>query len=114
MTGGRTVVLGSTGRNFAAGMSGGVAYVWNPDGNFDYFCNMELVELSLIEDQTDNRELYRLIGNHFKHTHSPLAGKMLDNWTEYVKQFIKVVPFEYKKVLSAEKSSQKSTLPGQG
>ncbi len=114
MTGGRTVVLGSTGRNFAAGMSGGVAYVWNPDGNFDYFCNMELVELSLIEDLTDNRELYRLIGNHFKHTHSPLAGKMLDNWTEYVKQFIKVVPFEYKKVLSAEKSSQKSTLPGQG
>lgn len=103
MTGGRTVVLGTTGRNFAAGMSGGVAYVWNPDGNFDYFCNMEMVELSLIEDMADNRELYRLIGNHYKHTHSPLAGKMLDNWNEYVNQFIKVIPFEYKKVLHDEK-----------
>ncbi len=103
MTGGRTVVLGSTGRNFAAGMSGGIAYVWNPDGNFDYFCNMEMVELSLIEDMADNRELYRLIGNHYKHTRSPLAGMMLDNWQQYVDQFIKVIPFEYKKVLHQEK-----------
>ena len=103
MTGGRTVVLGSTGRNFAAGMSGGVAYVWNPNGDFDYFCNMEMVELSLIEDMADNRELYRLIGNHYKHTHSQLAGRMLDNWHEYVGQFIKVIPFEYKKVLHDEK-----------
>ena len=103
MTGGRTVVLGSTGRNFAAGMSGGVAYIWNPDGDFDYYCNMEMVELSLIEDMSDNRELYRLISNHFKHTHSPLAGRMLDNWNEYVGQFIKVIPFEYKKVLHDEK-----------
>ncbi len=55
-------------------MSGGVAYVWNPNGDFDYFCNMEMVELSLIEDMADNRELYRLIGNHYKHTHSQLAG----------------------------------------
>lgn len=103
MTGGRTVVLGSTGRNFAAGMSGGVAYVWNPTGDFDYFCNMEMVELSLIEDLADSRELYRLIGNHFRHTHSPLAGRMLDDWQEYVNQFIKVIPFEYKKVLHDEK-----------
>lgn len=103
MTGGRTVVLGSTGRNFAAGMSGGVAYIWNPDGDFDYYCNMEMVELSLIEDMSDNRELYRLISNHYKHTHSPLAGRMLDNWNEYVGQFIKVIPIEYKKVLHDEK-----------
>ncbi len=103
MTGGRTVVLGSTGRNFAAGMSGGIAYVWNPDGEFDYFCNMEMVELSLIEEMADNRELYRLIGNHYKHTHSPLAAAMLDNWDEYVQQFIKVIPIEYKKVLHDEK-----------
>ncbi|MDE7144648.1 MAG: glutamate synthase subunit alpha, partial [Duncaniella sp.] len=103
MTGGRTVVLGTTGRNFAAGMSGGIAYVWNPNGDFDYFCNMEMVELSLIEEMADNRELYRLIGNHFKHTHSPLAGAMLDNWDEYVQQFIKVIPIEYKKVLHDEK-----------
>ncbi|MDE5650369.1 MAG: hypothetical protein K2I35_05085, partial [Duncaniella sp.] len=97
------VVLGTTGRNFAAGMSGGIAYVWNPNGDFDYFCNMEMVELSLIEEMADNRELYRLIGNHFKHTHSPLAGAMLDNWDEYVQQFIKVIPIEYKKVLHDEK-----------
>ena len=103
MTGGRTVVLGSTGRNFAAGMSGGIAYVWNPKGDFDYFCNMEMVELSLIEDMADNRELYRIIGNHYKYTRSPLAGKMLDNWQSYVDQFIKVIPFEYKKVLHDEK-----------
>ncbi len=103
MTGGRTVVLGTTGRNFAAGMSGGIAYVWNPNGDFDYFCNMEMVELSLIEEMADNRELYRLIGNHYKHTHSPLAGAMLDNWDEYVQQFIKVIPIEYKKVLHDEK-----------
>lgn len=106
MTGGRTVVLGTTGRNFAAGMSGGVAYVWNPEGDFDYFCNMEMVELSLIEDMSDNRELYRLIGNHYKHTHSPLAGRMLDNWQEYAEQFIKVIPIEYKKVLHDEKMAR--------
>ena len=103
MTGGRTVVLGPTGRNFAAGMSGGIAYVWNPKGDFDYFCNMEMVELSLIEDMADNRELYRIIGNHYKYTRSALAAKMLDNWQEYVEKFIKVIPFEYKKVLHDEK-----------
>lgn len=103
MTGGRTVVLGSTGRNFAAGMSGGIAYVWNPKGDFDYFCNMEMVELSLIEDKSDSRELYRLISNHYKMTRSPLASKMLEEWDKYVEQFIKVIPYEYKKVLQEEK-----------
>jgi glutamate synthase (NADPH/NADH) large chain len=103
MTGGRTVVLGSTGRNFAAGMSGGIAYVWNPNGDFDYFCNMEMVELSLIEDMADNRELYMLISNHYKYTRSPLAATMLENWQEYAPQFIKVIPYEYKRVLQEEK-----------
>ena len=84
-------------------MSGGVAYVWNPEGDFDYYCNMEMVELSLIEEMSDNRELHRLISNHYKHTRSPLAGRMLDNWNEYVGQFIKIIPFEYKKVLHDEK-----------
>ena len=64
---------------------------------------MEMVELSLIEEMSDNRELYRLISNHYKHTRSPLAGRMLDNWNEYVGQFIKVIPIEYKKVLHDEK-----------
>lgn len=100
MTGGRVVVLGPTGRNFAAGMSGGIAYVWNPEEIFDYFCNMELVELSLIEDVADSRELHRLVSAHYKHTRSPLAHRMLDDWDNYVKQFIKVIPVEYKKVLA--------------
>lgn len=100
MTGGRTVVLGPTGRNFAAGMSGGIAYVWNPDGRFDYFCNMEMVELSLIDSENDSRELHRLISNHFRYTRSPLAGRMLERWSDYVGQFIKIIPFEYNKALN--------------
>ena len=101
MTGGVAVILGPTGRNFAAGMSGGVAYIWNPDATFDYFCNMETVELTLIEDLADSRELYRLISRHFKHTASPLASRMLNDWDHYVTQFIKVTPVEYKKILQA-------------
>jgi glutamate synthase (NADPH/NADH) large chain len=103
MTGGVTVVLGTTGRNFAAGMSGGVAYVWNPDGNFDYFCNMEMVELSLIEEIADSRELKGLVSRHLAATGSPLAARMLENWAAYEEQFIKVMPIEYKKVLKIRK-----------
>lgn len=105
MTGGRTVVLGPTGRNFGAGMSGGIAYVWDPDGNFDYFCNMELVELSLIEEAEDNLELHSLISSHFRHTGSPLAARMLADWDTYVKQFLKVMPIEYKKELLHEQDA---------
>lgn len=103
MTGGRTVVLGATGKNFAAGMSGGFAYVLDINGDFDSYCNMEMVELSLIEDQSDSRELYQLISAHVKYTHSPFARKILANWEEYLKHFIKVTPIEYKKVLHQEK-----------
>ena len=102
MTGGRVVVLGQTGRNFAAGMSGGVAYVWNRDGNFDYFCNMELVELSLIEEASYRKELHELIRQHYLYTGSKLARTMLDDWPRYADQFIQVVPIEYKKVLQEE------------
>ena len=99
MTGGRVVVLGQTGRNFAAGMSGGVAYVWNRDGNFDYFCNMEMVELSLIEEASYRKELHELICQHYLYTGSKLARTMLDDWPRYADQFIQVVPIEYIKVL---------------
>ena len=102
MTGGRVVVLGQTGRNFAAGMSGGVAYVWNRDGNFDYFCNMEMVELSLIEEASSRKELHELICQHYLYTGSKLARTMLDDWPRYADQFIQVVPIEYKKVLQEE------------
>ncbi|MDR1810217.1 MAG: glutamate synthase subunit alpha, partial [Prevotella sp.] len=103
MTGGRTVVLGKTGRNFAAGMSGGIAYVYNVEGNFDFFCNMEMVELTLMEDVADVRELKQLITNHYEYTKSTLAKHILDNWDAELNKFIKVMPIEYKKVLQDEK-----------
>ena len=102
MTGGRVVVLGDTGRNFAAGMSGGVAYVWDPDRKFDYFCNMEMVELSLIEDSAARKELHELIRQHYRYTGSALARTMLDEWARYVDDFIQVTPIEYKRVLAEE------------
>ncbi len=102
MTGGRVVVLGETGRNFAAGMSGGVAYVWDPDRKFDYFCNMEMVELSLIEDSTARKELHELIRQHYRYTGSALARQMLDEWNHFVDDFIQVTPIEYKRVLAEE------------
>ena len=102
MTGGRVVVLGETGRNFAAGMSGGVAYVWNKNHNFDYFCNMEMVELSLIEEASYRKELHELIRQHYLYTGSKLARTILDNWNHYVDEFIQVVPIEYKRVLQEE------------
>ncbi|MDR2286970.1 MAG: glutamate synthase large subunit [Prevotellaceae bacterium] len=103
MTGGRVVVLGSCGKNFAAGMSGGIAYVLNMNDDFDYFCNMEMVELSLVEDKADNEELRLLISAHEKYTQSPVAKRILNEWDNYVKRFIKVLPIEYKKVLHEEK-----------
>ena len=102
MTGGRVVVLGETGRNFAAGMSGGVAYVWDKNHNFDYFCNMEMVELSLLEDATARKELHELIRKQYLFTGSELARKMLDDWNHYADDFIQVTPIEYKKVLAEE------------
>jgi glutamate synthase (NADPH/NADH) large chain len=103
MTGGRAVILGKVGRNFAAGMSGGMAFVLNEDCNFDYFCNMEMVELSLIEDSSDERELKGLITRHYDYTGSPRAKEILENWASYVGKFLKVLPIEYKKVLDEEK-----------
>lgn len=102
MTGGRVVVLGKTGRNFAAGMSGGLAYVWDNDHTFDYFCNMEMVELSLLESSTARKELHELIRQHYLYTGSPLARTMLDDWNHYADEFIQVTPIEYKRVLAEE------------
>ena len=106
MTGGRVVVLGETGRNFAAGMSGGVAYVWDKNHNFDYFCNMDMVEINLVEDASFRKELKELIRKHYLYTGSALAGKMLDDWNRYVEEFIQVVPIEYKRVLQEEQMAK--------
>ena len=102
MTGGRVVVLGETGRNFAAGMSGGVAYVWDKNHDFDYFCNMDMVEINLVEESNYRKELHELIRQHYLYTGSKLARTMLDNWSHYVEDFIQVVPIEYKRVLQEE------------
>lgn len=102
MTGGRVVVLGETGRNFAAGMSGGVAYVWDKNHNFDYFCNMDMVEINLVEEASYRKELHELVRQHYLYTGSNIARQILDNWTHYVEEFIQVVPIEYKRVLQEE------------
>ncbi len=102
MTGGRVVVLGRTGRNFAAGMSGGVAYVYDPSHTFDYFCNMDMVEINLVEDSISRKELLELIRQHYLYTGSALAGRMLDDWHRYIEDFVQVVPIEYKRVLQEE------------
>ena len=102
MTGGRVVVLGSTGRNFAAGMSGGLAYVWDRDHDFDERCNMEMVELSLLENSASRKELHELVRLHYLNTGSQLARKILDDWNKYVDDFIQITPIEYKRVLAEE------------
>jgi len=102
MTGGRVVVLGETGRNFAAGMSGGVAYVWDRNHDFDYFCNMDMVEINLVEENFYRKELHELIRRHYLYTGSKIAREMLDDWGRYVDNFIQVVPIEYKRVLQEE------------
>ena len=106
MTGGRVVVLGETGRTFAAGMSGGVAYVWDKKHNFDYFCNMDMVEINLVEDSVSRKELHELIRQHYLYTGSKLARVMLDEWNRYVEEFIQVIPIEYKRVLQEEQMAK--------
>ena len=107
MTGGRAVVLGPTGRNFAAGMSGGVAYVFDPGDRFLVNCNLEMVELEKVVDPADEEELQTLIRNHLKYTGSTVAANILSHWDTALGQFHKVMPIDYKralKELTAEKA----------
>ena len=99
MTGGRVVVLGRTGRNFAAGMSGGIAYIWNPAGDFKELCNPEMVELEALESDTDIAEVRGLIERHRVFTDSTVAEALLDDWSRSVGEFVKVMPVDYKRVL---------------
>ena len=101
MTGGVAVVLGKTGRNFAAGMSGGVAYVWNPDGDFarNFNDNHGLTLLEPIRDAQDEAQLKFLLENHVRHTQSERAAPLLANWATALLQFVKVVSLEYRRVL---------------
>jgi glutamate synthase (NADPH/NADH) large chain len=105
MTGGRVVILGSTGRNFAAGMSGGVAYVWDPQQAFPERCNQEMVALEAVIDGNDISELRKLIERHQRLTGSEVARQILDSWETQLGAFVKVMPTDYKRVLEAQRSA---------
>jgi glutamate synthase (NADPH/NADH) large chain len=99
MTGGRVVILGPTGRNFAAGMSGGIAYIWDPASRFKAQCNMEMVELEKVDASDDIAELKALVEKHYNYTESPVARSILENWDRSLAEFVKVMPTDYKRVL---------------
>ena len=103
MTGGRAVILGPTGRNFAAGMSGGSAYVWDLNGDFKSRCNRGMVDLDPVEDDDDISELREMIELHLDYTGSAVAKQVLDSWPEVLDQFVKVMPTDYKRVLGERK-----------
>jgi glutamate synthase (NADPH/NADH) large chain len=104
------VILGPTGRNFAAGMSGGIAYVWDPYASFNRRCNRETVDLDRMESEQDNQELCALIEAHEQYTGSAIARALLDNWVISSTQFVKVMPKDYKRVLES-KIQKKKQLP---
>lgn len=104
MTGGRVVILGRTGRNFAAGMSGGIAYVWDPEQRFKVRCNPEMVELESLEADADIDELRELISKHHKYTGSGVAEEILGNWETQLRNFVKVMPTDYKRVLNEQQN----------
>jgi len=104
MTGGRVVVIGHTGRNFAAGMSGGIAYVWNKTGDFAIRCNTSMVELDPL-DEEDVRIVGDMLRKHQEYTQSPVAAGLLKDWAASSKQFVKIFPTDYKKALQAQKNA---------
>jgi glutamate synthase (ferredoxin) len=112
MTGGRVVVLGKTGRNFAAGMSGGIAYVLDRDGDFHIHCNQEQCDLEHLEDPVEISEVKGMIQKHTEYTGSTLALEILVDWEKMVTQFVKVVPQDYKRVLNALEEAQAEGFEG--
>ena len=110
MTGGRAVILGPTGRNFAAGMSGGVAYIWDPKNEFPPNCNMEMVNLEKVSDQEDIEELRSLITEHEEVTGSSVANYILKDWDKSLSCFVKVMPTDYKRVLEERKQAANKEL----
>ncbi|MFL2859877.1 MAG: glutamate synthase large subunit [Pontiellaceae bacterium] len=99
MTGGKIIVLGSTGVNFGAGMSGGMAYIYDIDGDFSSKCNMEMIDLTIVEDEVESLELKKSIEQHRKQTGSIRANEILENWESSLKKFIKVIPTDFKRML---------------
>ena len=110
MTGGRVVVLGSTGRNFAAGMSGGIAYVMDEANDFKGRCNFEMVDLETLGDPEEINEVRQLIERHAEYTGSKRAKQILADWDRFIAKFVRVIPRDYQRVLQAMKSLEKSGL----
>lgn len=113
MTGGVVVVLGGTGRNFAAGMSGGIAYVLDTDGELVNRCNHEMVLLERVQDTAEAEEIQRLISRHTLYTDSPVGQQVLDNWNEYLPKFVRVIPKDYKVMLEQIRKFQDDGLQGE-
>ena len=112
MTGGRVVVLGPTGRNFAAGMSGGIAYVLDRDGHFDRRCNLELVGFDPLEDE-DAQIIRALVTEHAERTGSPVAARVLAQWDAVLPQFVKVMPHDYKRALREQAEAEHQIEPAE-
>lgn len=112
MTGGRVVVLGPTGRNFAAGMSGGIAYVLDEQGDFPRRCNQQMVSLEALENPDEIEEVWKIVQRHQTYTRSARAAAILANWQQKVPKFVKVMPKDYKRVLQSMQKIQESGLSG--
>ena len=112
MTGGRVVVLGPTGRNFAAGMSGGIAYVLDEQGDLTGHCNQEMVDLESLENEEDIAEVKDMIARHVQYTGSALGQELLDDWAQTQTKFVKVMPRDYRRMLAAFKSVEERGLKG--
>jgi glutamate synthase (ferredoxin) len=110
MTGGRVVVLGATGRNFAAGMSGGIAYVFDESGDFPARCNQEMVRLFQLEECEEQEIVRNLIRQHVNYTGSRRAWEILRSWPESVRRFVKIYPNDYRRVLEAREQKRAEGL----
>jgi glutamate synthase (NADPH/NADH) large chain len=112
MTGGRVVVLGPTGRNFAAGMSGGIAYVYDQDNSFVGRCNLEMVLLERVEESEEIEELFGLISRHNELTGSAIAARVLEQWTDSLPKFVRVIPKDYKRMMQQIRKVEETGLTG--
>jgi len=110
MTGGRVVIIGGTGRNFAAGMSGGIAYVLDETSDFNIRCNQDMVDLDPMDNE-DMETVKSLLTKHLQYTQSTVAKRILANWKDYQPKFVKVMPKDYKRVLAAIKKARETGVP---
>jgi glutamate synthase (ferredoxin) len=114
MTGGRVVVLGQTGRNFAAGMSGGIAYVFDEKGDFERRCNKAMVQFTSVDDEDEMETIKGMIFRHAEYTGSSRATEVLLQWDEWLPKFVRVIPYDYKRVLEAQKQMRESGMTNEG